>query len=296
LQFNYYSILEIPKNATLAQIKNAYKELAKKYHPDKNDGDPIAEEKFKLINEAYQTLSDPVKKEKYDWQFYGNVTTERNHTYQYQTSYTTNYHRNFDFGRYQPKFDEAIKPSRNPQKGNIKFYILAFVFIFIIGSIGLTIGFFMNKYAAKQHLENGNQFLKSKMYFQANSEYTAALQFDEKLAEAYFGRGKVILEATLNTEKALEEFNKAIEVSDSSNPLFHEKRAYCLYNIQLYPQALADINITLQNIQFQTGPNFYFRGMCKTKIGYDKESCTDFQTAFKLNFERAEEKIMQYCD
>jgi molecular chaperone DnaJ len=63
---DYYSILGVPRNATQEEIKEAYKRLAKKYHPDRNPGDKTAEEKFKEINEAYQVLSDPQKRAQYD--------------------------------------------------------------------------------------------------------------------------------------------------------------------------------------------------------------------------------------
>lgn len=62
---DYYAILGVPRNATLEQIKEAYRRLAKEYHPDKKPS-PEAEEMFKLINEAYQVLSDPVKRAEYD--------------------------------------------------------------------------------------------------------------------------------------------------------------------------------------------------------------------------------------
>ncbi len=51
---DYYNILGIQKNASNEEIKKAYKKLAIKYHPDKNKGNKIAEEKFKEINEAYE--------------------------------------------------------------------------------------------------------------------------------------------------------------------------------------------------------------------------------------------------
>ena len=63
---DYYNILNIDKNASPEEIKKAYRKLAHKYHPDKNQDDKKAEEKFKEINNAYQVLSDSQKKSQYD--------------------------------------------------------------------------------------------------------------------------------------------------------------------------------------------------------------------------------------
>lgn len=63
---NYYDILGVAKNATLDEIKSAYRKLAMKYHPDKNPGNKEAEEKFKELSEAYQVLSDEEKRKQYD--------------------------------------------------------------------------------------------------------------------------------------------------------------------------------------------------------------------------------------
>ena len=62
---DYYEILGVNKNADADQLKNAFRNLARKYHPDINK-EPDAEEKFKEINEAYQVLSDPDKRAAYD--------------------------------------------------------------------------------------------------------------------------------------------------------------------------------------------------------------------------------------
>src|SRR4026208_807064 len=63
---DYYKTLGIDKKATEAEIKKAYRKLARQYHPDKNPGNKEAEEKFKLINEAHEVLGDPAKRKKYD--------------------------------------------------------------------------------------------------------------------------------------------------------------------------------------------------------------------------------------
>lgn len=63
---DYYAALGLEKGASDDEIKKAFRKLAIKYHPDKNQGDKEAENKFKEINEAYQVLSDPEKKERYD--------------------------------------------------------------------------------------------------------------------------------------------------------------------------------------------------------------------------------------
>ena len=63
---DYYKILEVDKNARDADIKKAYRKLARKYHPDLNPNDAGAKKKFQQINEANEVLSDPEKRKKYD--------------------------------------------------------------------------------------------------------------------------------------------------------------------------------------------------------------------------------------
>lgn len=64
--FSYYTILNVPSNATPDDIKKAFRAMAHQFHPDKNPGDYEAEEKFKEISRAYEVLSDPLKRSMYD--------------------------------------------------------------------------------------------------------------------------------------------------------------------------------------------------------------------------------------
>ncbi|MGC4192513.1 MAG: DnaJ domain-containing protein [Thermomicrobiales bacterium] len=72
---DYYAVLGIARTADQTEIKRAFRENARKFHPDVNRSDPRAEERFKDINEAYEVLSDPDKRARYDrfgrdWQRY----------------------------------------------------------------------------------------------------------------------------------------------------------------------------------------------------------------------------------
>ena len=66
LEKDYYKALGVAKTAKPAEIKAAYRKLARKYHPDANKGDSSAEERFKEISEAYDVLSDDTKRREYD--------------------------------------------------------------------------------------------------------------------------------------------------------------------------------------------------------------------------------------
>src|SRR6476646_9873248 len=86
---NYYIVLGVPNTASFEEIKAAYRELAKKYHPDKNPGNKAAEDFFKEVQQAYAVLSNPEKRKKFDLKFsYGQTQEPKRKTY--STPYTGN--------------------------------------------------------------------------------------------------------------------------------------------------------------------------------------------------------------
>lgn len=100
---DYYKVLGVSKEASLSEIKKAYRKLARKHHPDVNPNDSTAQEKFQQINEAYEVLSDAEKRKKYD--AYGK-SWEHAETQQQSQGYT--YSGNpFEQAHHQSGFDES---------------------------------------------------------------------------------------------------------------------------------------------------------------------------------------------
>ncbi|MFH1026245.1 MAG: molecular chaperone DnaJ [Nitrospirota bacterium] len=101
----YYKTLGVNKDASQDEIKKAFRKLARKYHPDLNPGDKVAEQKFKELNEAYEVLSDPKKRAEYD-QFgsspfgAGGPGFEGFRTYDYRNT--------FDFGGFGDIFSDIL--------------------------------------------------------------------------------------------------------------------------------------------------------------------------------------------
>jgi len=116
---DYYNILGVNRGASEREIKQAYRRLARKYHPDVNPSDKSAEAKFKQINEAYEVLSDKEKRRKYDqfgdqWQYADQFTKARRHqtpSWDFnQSEGATSFH--FAEGNFGSLFDEILRGSR----------------------------------------------------------------------------------------------------------------------------------------------------------------------------------------
>jgi curved DNA-binding protein CbpA len=124
---DYYQILGLEHNCTENEIKTAYKKLVVKFHPDKNEGDKFFLELFKEVQEAYEVLSDPIKRSAYDRKI--NEPT--------QTHYE------------QPTYREQSKPNYQPPKkrfttgdGCFDAIIARIIGILILGAVGFIISLF----------------------------------------------------------------------------------------------------------------------------------------------------------
>ena len=98
---NYYSTLEISRDADITKIKAAFRRLARQYHPDLNPNDPVSAEKFKKISQAYDVLSDPTKRRRYDIRFSFNTRqgNSQHNKRKYTKKETTTYGTASDYGK-----------------------------------------------------------------------------------------------------------------------------------------------------------------------------------------------------
>jgi len=119
---DYYEVLGVDRNADQDAIKKAYRQLAKKYHPDANPGDPEAEARFKEASEAYGVLSDAEKKAQYDR--YGHAAFEAGGAgtggFSYQNMNMDDIFSNFSdiFGGMFGGSTRSRRNSTGPQKGS----------------------------------------------------------------------------------------------------------------------------------------------------------------------------------
>ncbi|GAX22062.1 DnaJ homolog subfamily B member 9 [Fistulifera solaris] len=106
----YYQVLEVPSDASLLDIKKAYRRLALQHHPDRNHGSAASTERFKSISEAYEVLSDPEQRKEYDRSLrLGASTTTARPSYSAPPRYRNPYDQFDDLFRNDPFFSEAFR-------------------------------------------------------------------------------------------------------------------------------------------------------------------------------------------
>ena len=179
---NYYEILGISQSATAGEIRAAYKRLAMRYHPDHNPGSLEAEEMFKVVNEAYHTLSNSLKKGRYD--------TRINHAY-------------FDFQEYQREvnrrkyyqWQHAQQKTYRIDKDYIKIQGLAFLVFIVIAGFCFAILHAGQYYTEKQQLQR--ILATSKALKQVDALFSVG-KFDDAFKTIYTLKEKDPLEYRFN--------------------------------------------------------------------------------------------------
>ncbi|HPM31498.1 MAG TPA: DnaJ domain-containing protein [Chryseolinea sp.] len=263
---NYYSILGVHSTASVAEIKSAYKKLAKVYHPDKNPGNAAAEEKFKSINEAYHTLTDFHKRERYDRQFKTSTAHSSTNRYanQSKSSYTKSNYRNQKQEQYY-KVDKSYFRTQG---------LTLLVFVAFAGFCFIIVQAF--------------QYFKDQKSIQRYNDVTYTLQHVNTL----FSNGKVnesFSEINSLKEKGLVD-SRIVDIQDSLI-IKLRTRAEGNYNAQQYPSAIRDYFLLRQHeepIRLETTLKI---AQCQYALENYEESMIELK---KINEERPDDLELLY--
>ena len=222
---NYYEILGVSRQATREEIKKAYRRLVRKYHPDLNPGDKAAAEKIKKINRAYEILSDPERRNKYDREIQEPEEVKAKPEQPLDAA-----------GLYKQGFK---KTQRKDYKGAIANYTEALRL-----DPNFTEAYNMRGFARFQLRD----------YQGAFADYSKALQLDSKATEVYYYRGLARFKLA-SIEGAIEDYTKALQLNANYAPAYYQ-RGLAYADIENIAAALADLKKAAQLFsQQQQGVN-----------------------------------------
>jgi hypothetical protein len=258
-----YDILGISSTASSAEIKTAYKKLAKQYHPDKNPGSNWHEEQFKKVNQAYQILSDPSQRQVYDYRLeYERFNQQRPvtpkpppqqqrtpPTSKTQTQY--NYQKKKQESQYQKppsvqetwldKFFETIfRPIKSLSEKKINMYVVSYYFfsVMLLGSYYE----FLDSTKTTELFELAEIHAQKGEYHDAVSAYNAILSIDAENKEAYEKRAFLKMKINWDTKNILDDLDEAVKYNDNPSDSLLFTRAKYLIKLHRYESALADLD------------------------------------------------------
>lgn len=242
MEQNFYTVLGIIQTATLQEIKLAYKRLALKYHPDKNPGNYLAEEQFKLVNTAYQTLSNPGKRARYDLRL----------MYQSQQRQIVHHQQTYQSYRYQQTRQPASVSERyyRPREQNRRFsrkdLWLTIGFVAGILSFSILLKVVMDHIASVDNYKTAVVYIADGKYTSAHSLLTDAIHFKPEHAAAYQRRAELEFNIFQNYKAALRDLNQVIALQDNPSPQLYYMRGVSHMQLSNYQQAEYDLSIALK--------------------------------------------------
>lgn len=231
---NHYTTLGIPELASQEEAKVAFKRLAVEFHPDKNPNNPVAEELFKQINEAYQVLSNPVMKERYD------ITLRFAYSYSYYVNQRPKEaHQNFQrYHTAQPK------DSKNT---NLYSTLISIAFVAYMFLIVNSVHDFLSRIYYYQALQN----IESQNYTEAIDELSYAIAYDNSFSTAYYLRAKLYSEHFGFPNGALKDYTQAIENSLIQESDFYLERGIAYSQVNEKEGAIIDFGTALDLSKYE---------------------------------------------
>jgi tetratricopeptide (TPR) repeat protein len=285
---DYYEILGVDRQANSQEIKSSYKKLALLYHPDRNPGNPLAEDKFKQINEAYQVLSNSNNKLIYDLKLNGQYIPQ----VPVYPQYKPGAHRDY---RYRPQQENPVEYAPRFTKRQIRnVYIVGTLFFVCIFLFSYFLYTYMNRKTAVTHYQQALAYVAENKLYPALYELNQALQYNPEYAEAYQRRGELNLVAGPNYKQAYADFNKAITYAEVPTPEMYFYRGLCLYKTGRYQQAIDDTQLAVKQEDLQ-GSALYLRGSARKALQDLDGACKDWRQAYSVGISEVADSIRATC-
>ncbi|QHT66103.1 J domain-containing protein [Rhodocytophaga rosea] len=282
---DYYQILGISRQAGIQEIKSAFKKLALQYHPDRNAGSLVAEEKFKQINEAYQVLSDTQDKLIYDLKLNGYSS----YSYTTDTTQQPTYNQTYTYSR--PYSPPTYRHDPNAAR---KAYGVGTIIILIMAIIGYSLYTFMNQRSARMRYAEALYYIDRNQTYNAFTKLEEAIEFDDEYAEAYLKRGQLWLQLDANSIHAYEDFDKAIRHSKVPVPEMYLFRAMSLLKMRRYERVLTDCAQAIHEPTLK-GPAIFLQAAAKKALQDKRGACHDWQQAYELGLTSSADSLLRYC-
>lgn len=238
-----YNILGISPGASQKEVKEAYKRLALKYHPDRNPGNARAEELFKLVNSAYQTLSNPGKRARYDMRLQFQRQQQRSvmHQQQYQDP---------RYARTRPPAGVSERHYRNIKRDDNSFsrkdWYITFGFVAGLLFFSLLLKVAMDHITGEDKYETALTYIEDGKYSSAHRLLSDAIQFMPENAAAYEARAKIELNVFDNYSSALRDLNRAIALREQPSAQVYYMRGRSYKQLKQYEQAEKDLTLALE--------------------------------------------------
>lgn len=266
---DYYQILGVSPTASDAQIKSAYKNLAKIHHPDKNKDNKESEEFFKNIGLAYNTLSDPWKRMSYDFKrdHLGNVS--------------------------HPIAPPPLNPNRNKKwrlntfNANAKAALIVIPFLLFVSIGGYYFYGFMNRIASQDAYVQALAYEQKNDFESAFIQYSEAIALDERAANAYFRRGLIRSRIAGNHRLALYDFNMAI-AQESALPIYYFEASKVSLILNKVPEAMQYLDSCLIHFPKNDSAWIYKADISLNYLKDYAAAKKQYQKAVKLNPKSAE--------
>lgn len=275
---NYYQILGIGPQADQASIKASFKKLALMYHPDRNPDNPQAEEKFKLINEAYSVLSDPSKRFFYDQQRQNPSLQRPRNTPGRPPSPPPP---TAPFTPYENTYDPANYVS-DRMKRRINWMILGFAIMMLLGSWGVYR--YMNYLSALQYFHKAQELMEAKRYLLAVNQLNQAMAKDSRIPEVYILRGDINRKHLYNYYDASEDYLWVLNNKEQETGSTFNRLGLCYLKMYEPEDALKSFEQAVR-LSPDSGAFFYYYGEALDMAGAARdEVCGKWKQAQELGF------------